>query len=112
MLNSDYPYTGKNGTCKFKAAQAKVKVAGYSKVTGGNKPMMSAVNQQPVSVHINAKSKAFRSYKSGVLSGACETNSTHVVVITGYNSTASTPYWIVRNSWGTSFGKGGYINMV
>jgi len=33
----------------------------------------------------------------------------HCVMATGFNSTAPTPYWIVRNSWATTFGEAGYI---
>jgi len=33
----------------------------------------------------------------------------HCVMATGFNTTASTPYWVVRNSWGSTFGDEGYI---
>lgn len=33
----------------------------------------------------------------------------HCVMAVGFNSTASTPYWIVRNSWATTWGEQGYI---
>merc|ERR1711865_796605 len=33
----------------------------------------------------------------------------HCVMATGFNSTAPTPYWIVRNSWASTFGEEGYI---
>ncbi len=33
----------------------------------------------------------------------------HCVQLVGYDTTTSTPYWIVRNSWNTSWGINGYI---
>jgi len=110
-LNSAYPYTGVDGTCKYKASLGKVNTTGYSNVNGNNTSMMSATNGRPLTVAINASGISFQSYKSGVLSGSCSTSTNHVVVIVGYNSSASTPYWIVRNSWGTGWGNGGFINM-
>ena len=37
--------------------------------------------------------------------GPCLTATLQVVV--GYDFTGSTPYWIVRNSWGSLWGTGG-----
>jgi Cysteine protease len=31
------------------------------------------------------------------------------VQIVGYDSTAGIPHYIIRNSWGTSFGDNGYV---
>ena len=58
-LDSSYPYTGKDGTCKYKSSLGKVNTTSYKKVTGGNKIMMNATIQQPLSVSINASSKGF-----------------------------------------------------
>ena len=33
----------------------------------------------------------------------------HSVVVVGYNLTAPVPYWVIKNSWGTSWGEGGYM---
>ena len=110
-LNSDYPYTAKDGTCKYSASKGKVNTTGYKSVAGNNSAMMSAINGQPVAVAINASSYAFQSYSSGVMSGTCSTSCNHAVVAVGYNSGASTPYWIVRNSWGSGWGNGGFIWM-
>merc|ERR1719389_857016 len=33
----------------------------------------------------------------------------HCVMATGFNATAPTPYWIVRNSWASTWGEQGYI---
>lgn len=73
--------------------------------------MTSAVNLGPVAVAINASSYAFQTYSSGVLTNNCSTSCNHAVTLVGYNSDAATPYWIVRNSWGSSWGASGFIWM-
>jgi hypothetical protein len=35
----------------------------------------------------------------------------HTVVVVGYNLSHSTPYWILRNSWGKDWGMNGYMYM-
>jgi C1A family cysteine protease len=63
---------------------------------------------------------AWLSNRSGVYSDpACiladENDIEHAVVIVGYGTTTATatvpatPYWIVRNSWGTGWGLSGYF---
>lgn len=72
--------------------------------------METATAIKPNSVSIEADTFVFQTYSSGVLtSSKCGTSLDHAVGLYGYDSTASTPYWIVRNSWGTSWGQAGYI---
>merc|ERR1719327_1692239 len=33
----------------------------------------------------------------------------HCVMAVGFNTTAAKPYWIVRNSWASTWGEEGYI---
>ena len=48
----------------------------------------------------------FDYYKSGIWSSSCKTGN-HAVVIVGYGSN----YWLIRNSWGASWGNKGYVNV-
>jgi C1A family cysteine protease len=45
------------------------------------------------------------------MSSDCGTQLDHGVQCVGYNANASTPYWIVRNSWGADWGMSGFIEL-
>ncbi len=51
-------------------------------------------------------------YKGGILSSsACGTNLDHAVNLIGYGSENGKDFWLVRNSWGTSWGEKGYMRI-
>merc|ERR1719145_167100 len=74
--------------------------------------LAAALEKSPLSVCVNAG--VWNDYTGGVLtSAACGPMGAqyqdHCVMAVGFNTTASTPYWIVRNSWATTWGDQGYI---
>ena len=80
--------------------------------------MHAAVAQQPVSVAVGTKgAKGWQHYKGGVFDGYCPDKPNHAVVAVGYGtftadgSDESQDFWLVKNSWSSRWGDGGYIRM-
>lgn len=88
-------------------------IKGHEKVPANSENvLLKAVANQPVSVSIEASGSAFQFYSSGVFTGECGTMLDHGVTAVGYGTTSDgTKYWLVKNSWGTSWGEEGYIRM-
>jgi len=112
--NAAYPYTSgktqRSGTCKFSKSGAKATIKGYSTVSktrAGESKMLTQIAKSPISVCVDAES--WQTYHSGVVGRSCGTSLDHCVQAVGYQTSGSNPYWIVRNSWGTSWGQKGFI---
>lgn len=111
-----YPYTGRDGSCKFNPDKVGATVTGHVDVkTGDEAALKEAVaNVGPVSVAIDASSIFFQFYKKGVYDPwfCSSTNLDHGVLVVGYGHEGKKDYWLVKNSWGTSWGLKGYVKMV
>jgi len=115
---SAYPYvsgtTKKAGTCTKSSCSvvSGSAVTSWTDVTSDDaNAMMTAVALQPVSVAIEADQSSFQLYKSGVFTGTCGNTLDHGVLLVGYGADSGQNFWKVKNSWGTSWGEGGYIRM-
>jgi len=108
---ADYPYIGANGRCHYNPSWVGARIAGWELVTAtGNEDVMAEylVARGPISICVDAEQWQY--YTGGVVAGdVCDRQIDHCVLLTGYNLAAGNDYWIVRNSWGTSFGYSGYI---
>jgi len=111
---SAYPYTARDGSCKRVASVSKI--SSYKDVAAGDEAaLLVAATQQPIAIAIEADQACFQFYHSGVLDDAsCGTNLDHGVLLAGYDTDAATgkDYWLVKNSWGASWGDKGYIKFV
>jgi KDEL-tailed cysteine endopeptidase len=108
---SSYPYTAKDGTCQKCTAVAHMSSCSDVK-PNDQLSLKAAVAQQPVAVAIEADTRYFQSYSGGILdSSSCGTTLDHGVLTVGYGEENGQKYWLVKNSWGTTWGDKGYVKI-
>jgi len=114
MLEEDYPYEAYDDQCRFDASKAKMQVKSVHTFAARNeKKMMTAVQQYgPLAIALDASK--FDWYSSGIMDGnGCYAGQPdHGVAVVGWGVEGNTKYWIVRNSWGSSWGEDGYVRIV
>jgi len=109
---ADYPYTAKDGSCKYDKNKATQVVGGYKAVTPKSTDRLKeAVVSMPVSVGIEADQNVFQLYKSGVIKLNCGANLDHAVLVVGYHKVGTLEAFIVKNSWGSDWGESGYVQI-
>ncbi|XP_007942188.1 cathepsin O [Orycteropus afer afer] len=111
VRDSEYPFKAQNGLCQyFSASHSGFSVKGYSAYDYSDQEdeMAKALLAfGPLIVIVDAVS--WQDYLGGIIQHHCSSGeANHAVLITGFDKTGSTPYWIVRNSWGSSWGVDGY----
>lgn len=109
------PYLGYKSTCN-RALKSDFTVTGYT-TAGTTDELQIALflyQKGPIAVALNANSY-LQYYKSGILnlnSANCNPNGiNHAVTIVGYGTQNGLDYWIVKNSWGTTWGEAGYFRI-
>jgi len=115
----DYPYEAKQGTiCKTDCTDVPgTQVKTFVDVPPGNaNALLAALALQPVSIAVQADQFVFQFYKKGVLDNdSCGKagNIDHGVLAVGYGTdlATQTPYWRVKNSWGSGWGDEGYLRI-
>merc|ERR1719318_1106611 len=117
MREKDYPYKHEEHHCHFDANAAVSSVTGHKSVHHDDEHQLELALAEigyPISIGMRASS-TFRHYSSGVYDDVhCINDGTpnHAILIVGYHKTnPDNEYWIVKNSWGHSWGKNGYIKM-
>jgi C1A family cysteine protease len=111
----DYPYHAVNQNCAFQSGKIYASISSWSYACSYYEEetlLNSLVQHGPPSICVDAAN--WQDYSSGVMTSwecAWINQLDHCVQAVGYDTSASTPYWIVRNSWGTSWGEKGFIRL-
>ncbi|GMN43575.1 hypothetical protein TIFTF001_012776 [Ficus carica] len=117
---SDYPYQGTDGlSCQAGensfGSSSTNHISGHEEVPANSEEaLLQAVSMQPVSITIDASGQNFKMYSNGVfMARDCGTDPNHAVTIVGYGTTEDgTKYWLLKNSWGETWGENGYMRIL
>eukprot|EP01156_Anaeramoeba_ignava_P023299 Anaeramoba_ignava/c21437_g1_i2.p1 GENE.c21437_g1_i2~~c21437_g1_i2.p1 ORF type:complete len:319 (-),score=97.87 c21437_g1_i2:103-1059(-) len=109
----DYPYVGVDQSCTKDKCQSVSTLTGYQTITKGDLTGLATACAEhgPISVGVDA-SIMWQFYIGGVLLDIeCGKTIDHGVLLVGYDTDATIKYWLVKNSWGASWGESGYIKL-
>lgn len=104
---------GRDGECKYDASKVVSKVSLHISISKDEEALLEAVaTVGPVSVAMDASYLSL--YESGIYdSKYCSAYSlNHGVLVVGYGTENGRDYWIVKNSWGTSWGEKGFFRLL
>jgi cysteine peptidase B len=111
-LSKDYPYVGEDQTCELKKTKifSGVKVQKFVDINQNEEEIRKALYEHgPLSIAVDASD--FQSYYDGILEDCDFGQLNHGVTLVGYGQEKNVKYWIIRNSWGSSWGEDGYIRL-
>jgi len=109
-LEEDYPYEGVQGACKFNKNRIAASFSGVMNIEANDEALAEyLVNYGPAMVGVHADFK-WQLYTGGIISSKCYVFN-HAVLAVGYGVEKNKKYWIIKNSWGDSWGEDGYIRV-
>ncbi|GET86214.1 cysteine peptidase B [Leishmania tarentolae] len=109
-----YPYLSANGYAPECSNSDELAVGAQIDghvVIESNEDEMAAwlAKNGPIAIAVDAT--AFMSYEGGVLTACNGEQLNHGVLLVAYNTTGELPYWVIKNSWGASWGEDGYVRV-
>lgn len=110
-------YLGQDGYCHVDNVTLTAKITGYVNVTSGDEDALKVamLKHGPISIAIDASHKSLSFYSSGIYfepkCGNKPDQLDHAVLLVGYGTLNSKPYWLVKNSWSNYWGNDGYVLM-
>jgi len=114
---ASYPYQGETGTCDPSKIKPVVVNSGFVNLPANSySALMNAVaTKGPIAISVDASGLCWQFYFGGIIGPndifKCGFAEDHAVQLVGYGVDGSKMYWLVRNSWGESWGESGYIRI-
>jgi C1A family cysteine protease len=119
-LDSAYPYLAKRLKCTYNSTMINTKVKDYYYCSNylldktkycSTDRTYELLTYGPASVTIDGGAANFKSYKSGIFDSTCH-QLTHAVILVGMGTDPTYGnFWIIRNSWGVTWGEEGYARI-
>lgn len=115
-----YPYEAEDDKCRYSKSNKGADDKGFVDIPQGDEDKLKAAVATigPVSVAIDASHETFQLYSEGVYyEPECSSDQLdHGVLVVGYGTEEDKDgnpqdYWLVKNSWGETWGEKGYIKM-
>lgn len=74
--------------------------------------MKAALAIKPLAVSVDAAGRQFMNYKGGIYDKEnLIVRLDHATLVVGWGTENGTDYWIMKNSWNTSWGEKGYMRL-
>ena len=117
--DADYPYTGRIGTCKADPSKyIDMIITGYKALPSpADEEEMKEFLYETSPLIVGLNGTPLQTYSGGIIdktSSECPSSGiNHLAILVGYGHDNATgkDYWIVKNSWGKSWGEGGYFRI-
>ncbi|XP_058793261.1 cathepsin L-like [Phymastichus coffea] len=113
-----YPYKARQGQCHYDPHNRGAEDVGYVHIRSGDEQQLTeaVATIGPIAVAMDASHFSFQNYRSGIYyEPKCKNQNDyldHAVLIVGYGTTENgINYWLVKNSWGHSWGENGYFKI-
>lgn len=104
---ASYPSNNGQGTCNLKNITVGAQITAYHTLSSDEDVMRDyTATHGPIAVAIDGT--ALQIYTSGIITDCPASQVDTAVAVVGYNDESNPPYWIIKNSWGTSWGMSGY----
>jgi cathepsin L len=112
-LDDAYVYEANDTSkCRYKPSFTGGTISSYLTIVPGNEVLLKAMVAKygPVACAVDASLATFQSYKSGVFyDRRCTTKINHAILVVGYGTDSRTKkdFWLIKNSYGRSWGDNG-----
>jgi cysteine peptidase B len=109
---ASYPYVSGGGNVPACALPKTTgaKIDGHENLPQNEDQMATWMSTNgPISIGVDATS--WQTYTSGIMTNCISSQVDHGVLAVGFDNANSPPYWIIKNSWGATWGEEGFIRV-